>query len=358
MKIAVLVSGGVDSAVSLRLLHAEGKYQLTAFYLKIWLEDELSFLGECPWEEDLSFVRQICAEVNIPLRIIPLQKEYHDAVVAYTISEALAGRTPNPDVLCNMRIKFGCFMDAIKDECFDKIASGHYATIKEGVDGVMLAAAIDPIKDQTYFLAGLHYDQLSKILFPIGHLYKHEVRQLACQYNLPNKARRDSQGICFLGKIKFKEFIKVHLGVKLGSFVEFETGTEVGIHEGYWFYTIGQRQGIGLSGGPWYVVAKDIAANKVYISRNYHQIELFRDSFYLKSIYWMPYFNPQTNMNLRVKIRHGAASYYSKVIYSDGVTKVYIGEPDQGIAAGQFAVFYDQDICVGAGFIDGWLEGN
>lgn len=357
MKIAVLVSGGVDSAVALMRLHQEGVHQLTAFYLKIWLEDELSFLGTCPWQEDLGYVEQICQSINVPLKIVSLQKEYHDAVVAYMIAEINAGRTPNPDIMCNSLIKFGAFMNHVESEHFDKIASGHYAQIDSQGFVFRLMRAVDPVKDQTYFLSRLSEKQLSKAMFPIGNLYKREVREYAYNWDLPNKDRKDSQGICFLGKIRFKDFIKMHLGIREGRFIEYETGKDCGRHEGYWFYTIGQRQGIGLSGGPWYVVSKDAHRNQIFISRNYYDPEKTRSAFLVKGLSWMSGFKPLPEMFLSVKIRHGQAQYMAKILLQNNSNQaaVFIVGSDQGIASGQFVVFYDREICVGSGMIEGDL---
>jgi len=209
MKIAVLTSGGVDSSVALRLLKDEG-HDLTAFYLKIWLEDELAYLGDCPWEEDLDYVRQICDQIDVPLEVVPMQKEYWERVVQYTVAEAKAGRTPNPDILCNQQIKFGQFYEVI-DDSFEKVATGHYANVEETDKDFVLKRAPDPIKDQTYFLAQISQEQLSRAMFPIGKYKKEEVRELARKFDLPNQDRKDSQGICFLGKIPFREFLKHHL---------------------------------------------------------------------------------------------------------------------------------------------------
>ena len=183
MKIATLVSGGVDSSVALNLLKNEG-HDLTAFYLKVWLEDELSFLGDCPWETDLKFVRSVCEQLNVPLEIISLQSEYLDRVVSYALDELRAGRTPSPDIFCNQRIKFGAFFDHI-DHSYAKVATGHYAQICER-DGVFhLQRAPDPVKDQTYFLSGMYQTQVARALFPIGHLLKSDVRKLAQDFELP-----------------------------------------------------------------------------------------------------------------------------------------------------------------------------
>lgn len=350
MKIAVLVSGGVDSSVALQLLKNQG-HDVTAFYLKIWLEDELSYLGECPWEEDLSYVKQVCQQLNVPLEVVSLQKEYKDEVVAYTIAQVKAGRTPNPDILCNQRIKFGLFLDKI-DPSFVKVASGHYAQVRESNGKVELFQSPDPIKDQTYFLSHLSQKQLQRVMFPIGHLQKSELRALAHQFNLPNKDRKDSQGICFLGKFKFSDFIKHHLGTQQGLMIESETGTVMGKHDGFWFYTIGQRQGLGLGGGPWYVVAKDCDKNIIFISRNYHDAEKKRDSFYVEKMHWLSGIGQSDKKSFLVKLRHGPQKYESALSYDeDGKVLVTISGQDQGIAEGQYAVFYDGDVCVASGVI-------
>ena len=349
MKIAVLISGGVDSSVALRLLKEQG-HDITAFYLKVWLEDELSYLGDCPWEEDLAYVRKVCEQAEVPLEVVSLQKEYFEHVVSYMVDEVKAGRTPNPDVLCNKRIKFGFFLDRIDDQ-FDKVATGHYAQTQEKNGVFLLKRAPDPIKDQTYFLSHLSQRQLSKILFPIGHLEKSQVRELAQHYDLPNKDRKDSQGICFLGKFKFTDFIKQYLGEKKGDILEFETGEKLGEHNGFWYYTIGQRQGMGLAGGPWYVVKKDSANNIVFASKDYYADDKKRDDFKVKNCNWLNGIRPEKN-NLQVKIRHGKHLYDCVVTFvGDDAAQVKLTQNDQGLAAGQFAVFYDGDICLGAGTI-------
>jgi tRNA-5-taurinomethyluridine 2-sulfurtransferase len=349
MKIAVLISGGVDSSVALRLLQDQG-HELEAFYLKIWLEDELAYLGNCPWEDDLSYARQVCEKAGVPLHVVSLQKEYWNEVVAYTIAEVKAGRTPSPDILCNQRIKFGCFLNHI-DDSFEKIATGHYANIANQNDQFLLERARDPIKDQTYFLSYLNQKQLSRLIFPIGNRLKSEVRALAQHYDLPNQARKDSQGICFLGKIKFSDFIKHHLGVQSGDFIEYETDKKIGMHDGFWYYTIGQRKGMRLSGGPWYVVDKDTEKNIVYISKQYYSEEKRRDQFAITQPHWLQDAEPE-KLQLQVKVRHGESSYECKLEKtSHDQWFVTIQGNDQGLAPGQFAVFYDGDRCLGSGII-------
>jgi tRNA-specific 2-thiouridylase len=349
MKIAVLLSGGVDSAVALRLLKEEG-HDITAFYLKIWLEDELQFLGNCPWEEDLSYARAVCEQIDVPLEIIPLQKEYFEEVVSYTIAEVKAGRTPNPDVLCNSRIKFGLFLTKI-DKSFEKVATGHYAQLEEHEGKLFIKRAPDPIKDQSYFLSHLKQDQLRRIIFPIGHLHKSEVRKLAEKFDLPNKTRRDSQGICFLGQIKFKDFINHYLKEKKGNLIEYETSKKLGEHSGFWYYTIGQRKDIRLSDGPWYVVDKDLEKNIVYVSKTYHDEDKLRNEFKVNSLNWFAEKAPEKT-NLQVKLRHGEKLYDCKIRkIEEDLFEVKLNENDQGIAPGQFAVFYDGELCLGSGVI-------
>ena len=351
MKIGVLLSGGVDSSVVLGLLAHAKEHQLTAFYLKIWLEDELHFLGECPWEEDLKFVRAVCEQFGVPLEIIPLQQEYSDRVVSYTISELKAGRTPSPDIFCNQRIKFGAFLDQVGNQ-FDKVASGHYATSKI-IDGrAHLYKAIDPIKDQTYFLSQMNQDQLIRCLFPLGVYQKSEVRKLAEGMNLATMHRPDSQGICFLGKIKYNDFVKFHLGHQKGEIREWESGKVLGEHEGFWFHTFGQRKGLKLHGGPWFVVDKDIAQNIVYVSHSDLLATVARDTFYVSDIQWLC--DPPKRNNLQVKLRHGPNLKNCTVSQgnSEGRLEVKLDSSDAGIANGQFAVFYDNDECLGSGMIN------
>ena len=349
MKIAVLLSGGVDSSVVLQLLKDQG-HDLKAFYLKIWLEDELSFLGQCPWEEDLGYVEKICKQLDVSFEVVPMQKEYWDLVISYAINEVKQGRTPSPDLFCNQQIKFGAFFDKI-DLSFDKVATGHYAQVEQ-IDGkFLLKKAKDKFKDQTYFLSLLSQKQLSRAMFPIGNLLKSEVRELANKFDLPTKQRKDSQGICFLGKIKYDEFLKHHLGVKKGALIEIETGKIVGEHEGFWYYTIGQRKGIGLSGGPWYVVDKDTKKNIIYISKNYFSAEKSRDNFKVTKFNWISGEKPEKK-DLEVKIRHAEYLYKCSLNFeTQDLGFVKLDKRDQGIAPGQFAVFYDGDICLGCGVI-------
>jgi len=347
MKVAVLLSGGVDSSVALRLLKDEG-HDVTAFYLKIWLQDEFSFLGDCPWEEDLEFARAVCKQANVPLETINMQTEYWDSVVSYTISEIKEGRTPNPDMFCNRLIKFGQFINKI-DNSFEKVASGHYAKIENENGKFILKTSPDPIKDQTYFLAYLTQQQLSRALFPIGLYKKKQIRELAYNYDLPNMIRKDSQGICFLGKIKFSDFIKHHLGELEGEIIDIDTNKVMGKHKGFYFYTIGQRSGLRLGGGPWYVISKDIEKNIVYISKE-NITNRARKEFTVGKFNWISEEKPEGG-NYLVKIRHGEHFYNCSLTFDGDTAKVISEKEDRGIAPGQFAVFYKDDICLGGSVI-------
>lgn len=379
--VAMLLSGGVDSSVALNLLKRQG-YNVTAFYLKIWLEDELAHLGQCPWEDDYQACLQVCQQAQVPLETISLQEEYKDRVIAYTVKEARRGRTPNPDVMCNSRVKFGCFYDAIANRGFDHVASGHYAQLVEGDknrDLQRLLRAPDPIKDQSYFLCVLTQEQLKRILFPIGHLHKSEVRQLAHDFNLPNQHRPDSQGLCFLGKVKFDEFLSAYLGDCPGPILDAATEEVLGQHRGVWYHTVGQRKGIGkvlnpkaTSRGPWYVVAKDPERKIVFVSNKYEE-EVFtaaRSQFYVEDLQWirgevpLEFFQHMTRSDVSsvpagrflFKIRHGPTLASGTLELDDEKGcggNVRLEDKDGGLAPGQFVALYakESNECLGGGVI-------
>ncbi len=349
MKAAVLVSGGVDSSVALHLARMQG-HEVTAFYLKIWLEEELAFLGDCPWEEDLKYVRAVCDQAKVPLQVVSLQTEYQERVVDHVLRELKQGRTPSPDILCNLWIKFGLFFDKI-DDSFQKVVSGHYAQVEGRAGKFLLRRSPDPVKDQTYFLSRLDQRQLSRLWFPIGHLKKDEVRQLALKFDLPNKERKDSQGICFLGKIKYPEFVKFHLGEKTGDIREIETDKKLGEHSGVWFHTVGQRKGLRLPGGPWYVVRKDLERNIIYAAHADRYLEFARKEFTVAEVHWISG-EPETDQ-LQTKIRHSPHLEPCRIRDLEGKRlAVALENKDQGIAAGQSAIFYDGEICLGGGVIE------
>lgn len=329
---------------------------ITAYYLKIWLEDELASLGSCPWEEDLEYASGVCDPAGIPLKVISLQREYWDRVVSYTVSELKAGRTPSPDIFCNRRIKFGAFMDRV-GESLDKVASGHYATVSEENGLYRIHRSPDPVKDQTYFLSHLTQEQASVAMFPIGGMMKEEVRSLAHRWDLPNKARKDSQGICFLGKIKYTDFVRHYMGENEGPILEADTGRVLGTHKGTWFYTIGQRSGLGLSGGPWYVVERNREENVVTVAGSPAASAVARDTFTVVNPNWISG-PPELPARVELKLRHGpkltGADVKEIAPSEDGLQRLEIrmDEGDRGIAPGQFAVLYDGDICLGGAMME------
>jgi tRNA (5-methylaminomethyl-2-thiouridylate)-methyltransferase len=351
MEIAALVSGGVDSSVTIPLLKEKG-FDPVIFYIKIGMEDEPGYV-DCPSEEDIEITTYIAKKYACRMEVIDLQKEYWESVVAYTIDAVKKGLTPNPDVMCNRMIKFGAFEEGYGKQ-FDKISTGHYATVIENEKGFFLGTAVDPVKDQTYFLARITYHQLSKLMFPIGNLQKHEVRRLAEEMRLPSAHRPDSQGICFLGKINYNDFIRRYAGEKEGSVVELETGKILGRHKGFWFHTIGQRKGLGLSQGPWFVVKKDVDENIVYVSNGYDPIAQYAESIDLLDVQLLhPDFQLAEGMDVRFKIRHQPDFNLGKIGMVDKQLSIRSSRPISGVAPGQFGVIYDavEPICLGSGVI-------
>lgn len=347
MTTAVLMSGGVDSSVALMRLLEAGRRDLMALYLKIWLEDDLAFMGQCPWEEDLALIRRICEREQVPLRVVPLQRAYYDRVVATTLAELRAGRTPSPDVLCNRLVKFGALFEHLPPE-IDRVASGHYARLVRTPESIRLLRGVDPVKDQTYFLCRMTTDQLTRCEFPVGDLPKARVRELAARWDLPNADRPDSQGICFLGRIPYDEFVRHHLGDEPGPIVEAATGRELGRHPGLWFFTIGQRRGLGLAGGPWYVVAKRDRDRAVVVTHAEHLADHRRRVFRVGDVNWI---GPiPEGERFQVRLRHGERLWWATVSGVGGPElEITLDEGDPGIAAGQFAVLYQGERCLGGG---------
>ena len=341
MTIAALVSGGVDSSVVVHLLKEQG-YTPDIFYIRIGMEDEEGYI-DCPAEEDIEITQWIARKYGCRFEEVNLHKEYWDNVVSYTIESVRKGLTPNPDVMCNKLIKFGAFDDR-RGHAYDRIATGHYATTAI-VDGrSFLATAKDPVKDQTDFLSQLSYRQIQKLMFPIGHLMKSDVRAIAHEAGLPSADRKDSQGICFLGKINYNDFIKRYLGAREGKIVELESGKVLGTHKGYWFHTIGQRKGLYLSGGPWFVVRKDIENNVLYVSQGYDPREQYGDRITLMGFHPLAPVELPLPMEVKFKIRHTPEFHPGRLVpLPDGLVQIESGELIQGIAAGQYATIYDAD---------------
>ena len=353
MEIAALVSGGVDSSVTVHLLKEQG-FEPTIFYIKIGMEDEHGYI-DCPSEEDIEITTYIAKKYGCKFEIVSLQQDYWEKVVDYTIQSVKRGLTPNPDMMCNKLIKFGTFEERYGKD-FDKISTGHYATTTERNGKVYLSTAADKVKDQTYFLGQINYLQVSKLMFPIGGLQKKEVRDIASLCKLPSAYRKDSQGICFLGKINYNDFIKRYLGEKQGNIVEFETGKILGKHNGYWFHTIGQRKGLGLSGGPWFVVKKDIEQNILYASNGYDPETQYGTTVNLAGFDFItdnPWDTAIDKQEIQFKIRHTPDFTKGSLDKIGDIYRITSNDKIQGIAAGQFGVIYDDkaEICIGSGMI-------
>ena len=349
--IAVLLSGGVDSSLVVHLLCEQG-YRPSLFYILIGNGDESL---ECSAEEDIELCRFIARKYALPFEIIDLHQEYWDKVVLYIVEKSVEGLTPNPDVMCNKLIKFGCFEEQA-GHLFDKIATGHYATTYFEHDKWWLGTAKDPVKDQTDFLCQINYRQLSKLMFPIGGLNKEEVRELAKEVKLPTAFRRDSQGICFLGKVSYNDLLKRYLGEREGTIIDCATGKKLGTHKGYWFHTIGQRKGLGLSHGPWFVVDKDVENNIVYVAHVQQLHNFHTNEFLLPNLHFItenPGFSA-TPTEITFKMRHSPEFLKGTLAFDDkGRWHVHSNEILDRIAPGQFGVIYDAEsrLCYGSGEI-------
>ncbi len=349
-RIAVLLSGGVDSSVVLCLLARQGLHP-DCFYIKIGPEEDEEW--DCSSEEDMEMATAVARKYGCRLEVVDCHREYWEQVTTYTMEKVKAGLTPNPDVMCNRLIKFGAFHEK-RGHDYDLIATGHYAQteveeITEIVNGKSsnrklkwLCTSPDPIKDQTDFLAQIYDWQLEKAYFPIGHLMKDEVRRLAEEEHLVNARRRDSQGICFLGKIDYTEYVRRYLGELPGDVVELETGRLIGKHRGHWFYTIGQRKGLGFGGGPWFIVKKDIEHNLLYVSNGYDPATAYKRDFPVIGFHSINGIMPPEDVTF--KIRH-TPEFHRALLEptAPGCYIVHSVDSIHGVAPGQFCVVYDAD---------------
>lgn len=349
-RIALLLSGGVDSAVVLHELVNQG-VKPDCFYIKIGPSDNEAE-WDCSMEEDLEMATALCHRYGVTLEVVDCHRDYWDEVTRYTMDAVREGRTPNPDVMCNRMIKFGAF-DRKRGHDYDLIATGHYAQTEIDEEGrKWLCTSPDPVKDQTDFLAQLYDWQLKKALFPIGHMRKEEVRAIAEREHLVNARRKDSQGICFLGKLNYNDYVRRYLGEKEGDIIDIETGKVLGQHKGHWFHTIGQRKGLGLGGGPWNVVKKDVEQNILYVVKGYEPIKAHRMEFPIKDFHFLT--APTLPSDITFKVRH-TPDYFIGTAENlgDGRYKMHADRWVQGVAPGQFCVVYDKDFhrCLGSGEI-------
>lgn len=335
------MSGGVDSSVSAVLLKEAG-YEVVGVYMKNWSKDLPGM--KCPWAEDLADAKRVAVKLDLDFEVWDFEKEYKQKVVDYMLEEFKKGNTPNPDIMCNQEIKFRLFYDIAREKGADFIATGHYAQ----TDGKNLLRAIDENKDQTYFLYRISEDAIAHTLFPIGNMKKPDVKKLAEEKGLANAYKKESMGVCFVGEVGMKDFLKEYLPeeTKSGEIREMETDKILGYHDGAIFYTIGQRHGLYVGGGlPYYVVKKDLEKNVVYVSKNLNNKNLWTNELELKDI-----INRTGETDLKVRLRHRAPLISAKLEGEKLIFEEKIKRP----ASGQSVVFYGSEdfmVCSGGGII-------
>lgn len=350
MKIIVGISGGVDSAVAaLRLVRAG--HEVTGLFMKNWEEDDSA--GECAAAEDLKSARAVCDHLGIPLRTVNFASEYWERVFRYFLDEYRVGRTPNPDVLCNKEIKFRAFLEHARTLGAERIATGHYARLDTRAGSFRLLKARDAAKDQSYFLYLLGQEALAHTLFPVGELEKTEVRRLAREAGLPNHDREDSTGICFIGERDFKSFLARYLPAQPGE-IRSLAGERLGRHDGVMYYTIGQRQGLGIGGAgePWYVVAKDVEQNVLYVAQGDHHPALYSEALIAGQLHWIADAPPAASRRLHAKTRYRQSDQECRLLPQDSGLRVDFAEPQRAVTPGQSVVFYDGEVCLGGGIIE------
>ncbi|MGG3742833.1 tRNA 2-thiouridine(34) synthase MnmA [Paenibacillus chibensis] len=355
-RVVVGMSGGVDSSVTALLLKEQG-YDVIGIFMKNW--DDTDEFGVCTAEQDAEDVRRVCEQIDIPYYTVNFEKEYFDKVFSYFLDEYKSGRTPNPDVMCNREIKFGEFLQKALNLGADYVATGHYARVVEE-DGVFkLLRGVDGNKDQTYFLNALNQQQLSKAMFPIGHLPKPEVRRIAEAAGLYTAKKKDSTGVCFIGERNFKEFLSQYLPAKSGIMVDIATGEIKGRHDGLMYYTLGQRQGLGIGGSgngePWFVADKDLEQNILYVVQGDKHPSLYSTGLMATNVNWIAGEGnvPNGPFNCTAKFRYRQPDQEVTLEWlEDGNVHVQFANQQKAITPGQAVVFYQGETCLGGGIID------
>lgn len=352
MKILVALSGGVDSSVAALLLKQQG-YDVKAAYMKTWVnEDASSAFGDCPWHKDVRDAEEVCKKIGVDFEVVDFIREYHEEIVEYMVEGYRRGITPNPDVMCNRKMKFGKFLDYAKKIGRGIVATGHYCASVENSDGTKdLVMGADPSKDQSYFLAMITREQLKSAMFPIGSLLKSEVREIARMNGLCNSEKKDSQGICFLGKVKIQDFLRNFIEEKPGDIIDAK-GRVLGRHRGLFNYTIGQRKGIGVpsnkDGKNYVVVAKDFKNNALRIDFDSPTLpELWKREVEVENINWLnKVLDTESKIKARVRYRDPLVNA-TFIPLSDKRAKVVFEEPQRAVASGQILAMYDSNVLLG-----------
>jgi len=361
-RVVVGMSGGVDSSVVALMLKEQG-YDVVGVFMKNW--DDTDEFGVCTATEDYKDVAAVADKIGIPYYSVNFEKEYWDRVFEYFLAEYRAGRTPNPDVMCNKEIKFKAFLDYAMDLGADYVATGHYARISRDKDGtVHMLRGVDNNKDQTYFLSQLSQEQLAKTMFPLGHLEKPEVRRMAEEAKLATAKKKDSTGICFIGEKNFKEFLSNYLPAQKGSMRTLE-GKDMGTHAGLMYYTIGQRGGLGIGGQkghddsePWFVVGKDLKTNTLYVGQGFHHEHLYSTSLTADQVSFTRKMPEEFELKCTAKFRYRQEDNGVTIKVKGDRVEVIFEQPIRAITPGQAVVFYDGEECLGGAMIEHAYKDN
>ncbi|AFS46742.1 tRNA 2-thiouridine(34) synthase MnmA [Streptococcus agalactiae] len=355
IRVVVGMSGGVDSSVTALLLKEQG-YDVIGVFMKNW--DDTDEFGVCTATEDYKDVAAVADQIGIPYYSVNFEKEYWDRVFEYFLAEYRAGRTPNPDVMCNKEIKFKAFLDYAMTLGADYVATGHYAQVTRDENGIVhMLRGADNNKDQTYFLSQLSQEQLQKTLFPLGHLQKPEVRRIAEEAGLATAKKKDSTGICFIGEKNFKDFLGQYLPAQPGRMMTVD-GRDMGEHAGLMYYTIGQRGGLGIGGQhggdnkPWFVVGKDLSKNILYVGQGFYHDSLMSTSLTASEIHFTRDMPNEFKLECTAKLRYRQPDSKVKVYVKGNQARVVFDDLQRAITPGQAVVFYNEQECLGGGMID------